>query len=99
VADVLTQLQAERLLRLQRLAAATAKGDAQPPLLRWVIMTSPFTHDATLDHFKQHSFFGLQESQVGAGQHFSWHCVLVIAIIGRLNAALNISCGAAPAPI
>ncbi|GFR44147.1 hypothetical protein Agub_g5314 [Astrephomene gubernaculifera] len=61
----LFQLQAERLLRLQRLAAAasgTPPAAARP--LTWYIMTSAFTHEATLEHFVAHDYFGLQRTQV-----------------------------------
>jgi UDP-N-acetylglucosamine/UDP-N-acetylgalactosamine diphosphorylase len=47
----LFQLQAERLLAVQRLAAAAAAGDgaqSQAVAIPWFIMTSPFTHDETL---------------------------------------------------
>lgn len=63
----LFQLQAERLLAVQRLADAAAAGDgsnSQQVAIPWFIMTSPFTHQETLQHFEQHSFFGLQRSQV-----------------------------------
>ncbi|GLI67231.1 hypothetical protein VaNZ11_011169 [Volvox africanus] len=61
----LFQLQAERLLRLQRLAAAaagTATSAVKP--LHWYIMTSTFTHADTLTHFEAHNFFGLAREQV-----------------------------------
>ncbi|PNW81173.1 hypothetical protein CHLRE_07g345300v5 [Chlamydomonas reinhardtii] len=61
----LFQLQAERLLRTQQLAAAatgTAAVDVKP--LRWYIMTSAFTHEETVAHFEQHNYFGLKQEQV-----------------------------------
>jgi UDP-N-acetylglucosamine/UDP-N-acetylgalactosamine diphosphorylase len=42
----LFQLQAERLLALQRLAAQA--GGGQGKALQWFIMTSPFTHADTV---------------------------------------------------
>jgi len=42
----LFQLQAERLLALQRLAAKANGGEGKA--LRWFIMTSAFTHDDTV---------------------------------------------------
>lgn len=45
----LFQLHAERLLAVQRLAAAAAAGaGGQPAQVPWYIMTSPFTHQDTL---------------------------------------------------
>jgi len=69
------QIQAERILKLQQLAASQQQQQQQqqqqpalaPRPVRWLIMTSPFTHADTLAHFEQHSFFGLQRSQVGGG--------------------------------
>lgn len=59
------QLQAERLLKVQQLAASTLSTPSTPAaLLHWYIMTSPFTHADTLSHFEAHSFFGLQPEQV-----------------------------------
>lgn len=59
------QLQAERLLKVQQLAASTLSTPSTPAtLLHWYIMTSPFTHADTLSHFETHSFFGLQREQV-----------------------------------
>lgn len=59
----LFQLQAERVLRLQTLAAQQAGGAEVPPM-RWYIMTSPATDAETKKHFRDHGFFGLKESQV-----------------------------------
>jgi UDP-N-acetylglucosamine/UDP-N-acetylgalactosamine diphosphorylase len=47
----LFQLQAERLLAVQQLAAAAAAGvcsSSQAVTVPWFIMTSPFTHEETL---------------------------------------------------
>lgn len=63
----LFQLHAERLLAVQRLAAAAGGGagvGGQPMQVPWYIMTSPFTHQDTLDHFEQHAYFGLDRGQV-----------------------------------
>ncbi|EFN54432.1 hypothetical protein CHLNCDRAFT_31829 [Chlorella variabilis] len=60
----LFQLQAERLLRLQALAAQQAGAGTPERPLRWYIMTSPATDAATRKHFRDHAFFGLREAQV-----------------------------------
>lgn len=69
---LLLTCQAERLLRVQTLAAEATYGPGSAPRkpLHWYIMTSPFTHDETLAHFKQHAFFGLKEEQVQWGASF-----------------------------
>jgi len=60
----LYQLQAERLVRLQQVAKqryAAMGGDGKIP---WYIMTSEATKDQTLDFFAEHSYFGLDASDV-----------------------------------
>jgi len=52
----LFQMQAERLLRLQRVADG--------PAIPWYVMTSDFNHEATVRHFEEGGFFGLDPSQV-----------------------------------
>ncbi|KAK9868961.1 hypothetical protein WJX84_011636, partial [Apatococcus fuscideae] len=61
----LFQLQAERILQLQHLAAASAghADDIRKPV-RWYIMTSRSTHEATTRFFAEHQYFGLQASQL-----------------------------------
>ncbi|KAF3974548.1 hypothetical protein CMV_002119 [Castanea mollissima] len=61
----LFQLQAERILCVQRLAAqSTNEGSAGLVQIHWYIMTSPFTDDATRRFFESHRFFGLEPDQV-----------------------------------
>ncbi|KAK9832988.1 hypothetical protein WJX74_003678 [Apatococcus lobatus] len=61
----LFQLQAERILRLQQLAAAASgQPDGIRKPVRWYIMTSRSTHEATTSFFKDHGHFGLQASQL-----------------------------------
>lgn len=57
----LYQLQAERLLKLQRLGEAVTGSSCKIP---WYIMTSEHTKQATLDFFKKNQYFGLQEEDV-----------------------------------
>lgn len=77
----LFQIQAERLLKLQRLAAEAAFGPGatvRKPL-HWYIMTSPFTHDETVKHFEEHRYFGLSPEQVKP-PHWVWgHAALFSA--------------------
>ncbi|XP_045826861.1 UDP-N-acetylglucosamine diphosphorylase 2-like isoform X1 [Trifolium pratense] len=61
----LFQLQAERILCVQRLAAqATNESSASSAQIHWYIMTSPFTDEATRKFFESHKYFGLEAEQV-----------------------------------
>uniref|UniRef100_A0A7R9V7G0 UDP-N-acetylglucosamine diphosphorylase n=1 Tax=Chlamydomonas euryale TaxID=1486919 RepID=A0A7R9V7G0_9CHLO len=60
----LFQIQAERLKKVQLLAAAAAGPQAVVKPLQWYIMTSRFTHEETLAHFEAAGFFGLSRDQV-----------------------------------
>jgi UDP-N-acetylglucosamine/UDP-N-acetylgalactosamine diphosphorylase len=57
----LFQLQAERLQRLQHMAAA---GGATVPPIPWFVMTSEATDARTEAFFKQHNYFGLERESV-----------------------------------
>lgn len=59
----LFQLQAERLLCLEQLAADYCKVERSKVVVPWYIMTSFVTDDATKRYFEQHAFFGLKPSQ------------------------------------
>ncbi|KAL4596409.1 hypothetical protein ACB092_12G162400 [Castanea dentata] len=72
----LFQLQAERILCVQRLAAqSTNEGSAGLVQIHWYIMTSPFTDDATRRFFESHRFFGLEPDQVTFFQQGTIPCV------------------------
>ncbi|KAI8092984.1 nucleotide-diphospho-sugar transferase [Halteromyces radiatus] len=60
----LFQLQAERILRLQEVAQQYALPQQQKVIIPWYIMTSGPTHQPTVDFFKQHQFFGLDEKNI-----------------------------------
>ncbi|KAK1309319.1 UDP-N-acetylglucosamine diphosphorylase 1 [Acorus calamus] len=69
----LFQLQAERILRIQRLAAQSNDDTFVP--IHWYIMTSPFTDDATRKFFESHGYFGLDADQVTFFQQGTLPCV------------------------
>ncbi|CAN1327801.1 UDP-N-acetylglucosamine diphosphorylase 1 [Linum perenne] len=61
----LFQLQAERILCSQRLAAHEAsEGSGGSAQIHWYIMTSPFTDESTRKFFEWHKYFGLEADQV-----------------------------------
>ena len=91
------QLQAERLLKVQQLAASTLSTPSTPAaLLHWYIMTSPFTHADTLSHFEAHSFFGLQREQVHFFQQGFLPCLTAEG--GFMKGKGACVCGMAPHP-
>ncbi|KAG6837642.1 hypothetical protein H0H93_004918 [Arthromyces matolae] len=60
----LFQFQAERIARLQNVAAARAGKTAGSVIIPWYIMTSGPTRKATESFFKSRSYFGLQPDNV-----------------------------------
>ncbi|XP_021901632.1 UDP-N-acetylglucosamine diphosphorylase 1 [Carica papaya] len=73
----LFQLQAERILCVQRLASlAMSEGSAASSVtIHWYIMTSPFTDEATRKFFESHKFFGLEADQVTFFQQGTIPCI------------------------
>ncbi|KAL1537557.1 UDP-N-acetylglucosamine diphosphorylase 1 [Salvia divinorum] len=73
----LFQLQAERILCLQRLAAQSVNEGAiaNIPPIHWYIMTSPFTDEPTSKFFESHKYFGLEADQVTFFQQGTIPCV------------------------
>lgn len=57
----LFQIQAERIFRVQQMAAETYSKNGK---ITWYIMTSEHTKGPTADYFKNNSFFGLNEEDV-----------------------------------
>jgi len=60
-AKTLYQLQAERLLRLQQLAEQKT---GRKGAITWYIMTSEHTKEPTLEFFRRHNCFGLEEKNL-----------------------------------
>lgn len=60
----LFQIQAERLLRLRQLAASHAHRPVAEVHIRWYIMTSIITHQATRAYFAANSYFGLPAADI-----------------------------------
>ncbi|KAL3616694.1 UDP-N-acetylglucosamine diphosphorylase 1 [Castilleja foliolosa] len=72
----LFQLQAERILCLQQLAAQSVKeSSANTPTIHWYIMTSPFTDEPTRKFFESRKYFGLEADQVTFFQQGTIPCV------------------------
>ncbi|XP_008809596.2 UDP-N-acetylglucosamine diphosphorylase 1 isoform X1 [Phoenix dactylifera] len=72
----LFQLQAERILSVQRLAAqSTDARSAGIVPIHWYIMTSPFTDEATRKFFVSHKYFGLEADQVTFFRQGTLPCV------------------------
>ncbi|KAK9152184.1 hypothetical protein Syun_010493 [Stephania yunnanensis] len=72
----LFQLQAERILCVQRLAAQSVnEGSGGFVPIHWYIMTSPFTDEATRKFFESHKYFGLEVDQVTFFQQGTIPCI------------------------
>ncbi|CAH8357993.1 unnamed protein product [Eruca vesicaria subsp. sativa] len=73
----LFQIQAERILCVQRLAAQAMSeaGPTRPVAIQWYIMTSPFTHEPTQKFFESHKYFGLEPHQVTFFQQGTLPCI------------------------
>ncbi|KAK4748077.1 hypothetical protein SAY87_014663 [Trapa incisa] len=72
----LFQIQAERIMCVQKLAARAAKeGSIVPVSIHWYIMTSPFTDEATRKFFESHKYFGLEANQVTFFQQGTMPCI------------------------
>ncbi|KAG9439316.1 hypothetical protein H6P81_019481 [Aristolochia fimbriata] len=72
----LFQIQAERILCIQKLASqAVGDGMSGIPPIHWYIMTSPFTDDATHKFFESHKYFGLEPDQITFFQQGTIPCI------------------------
>eukprot|EP00246_Nothoceros_aenigmaticus_P005204 TRINITY_DN17094_c0_g1_i1.p1 TRINITY_DN17094_c0_g1~~TRINITY_DN17094_c0_g1_i1.p1 ORF type:complete len:482 (+),score=72.96 TRINITY_DN17094_c0_g1_i1:287-1732(+) len=69
-------LQAQRILRVQKLAAQLQLSQTERAItIPWYIMTSQFTDAATRKFFENHNYFGLQPEQVVFFQQGSLPCL------------------------
>ncbi|KAK1755268.1 UDP-N-acetylglucosamine pyrophosphorylase [Echria macrotheca] len=59
----LFQIQAERILKIEKLAAAKA-GSGKQVTVPWYVMTSGPTRKPTEDYFREHGYFGLKAENV-----------------------------------
>ncbi|KAG8086966.1 hypothetical protein GUJ93_ZPchr0010g10963 [Zizania palustris] len=71
----LFQLQAERILCIQKLAAQSTDASGNTVQIHWYIMTSPFTDEATRRFFESRRYFGLEPDQVHFFQQGTLPCV------------------------
>lgn len=71
----LFQLQAERILKAQRLANKYAKKEDESAVIPWYIMTSGPTRVATESFFDQNTYFGLDKSNVAFFDQGTLPCV------------------------
>ncbi|KQJ95577.1 UDP-N-acetylglucosamine diphosphorylase 1 [Brachypodium distachyon] len=71
----LFQLQAERILCVQKLAAQSTDAPGNTPQIHWYIMTSPFTDETTRKFFESRRYFGLEPDQVTFFQQGTLPCV------------------------
>ncbi|CAG9462232.1 unnamed protein product [Pedinophyceae sp. YPF-701] len=92
----LFQLHAERIAKLQRLAAdevgPNGPGGLPDKLVHWYIMTSPATDRATREHFKGAAYYGLSASQVHFFQQATMPCLtpegdMILETPGRVATA------------
>jgi UDP-N-acetylglucosamine/UDP-N-acetylgalactosamine diphosphorylase len=70
----LFQLQAERILCVQKLAAQSSDSPNNTVPIHWYIMTSPFTDDITRKFFESRKYFGLEADQVRSSTFFFHLC-------------------------
>ncbi|XP_010540657.1 PREDICTED: UDP-N-acetylglucosamine diphosphorylase 1 [Tarenaya hassleriana] len=72
----LFQIQAEKILCVQRLASQTmSEGTTRSITVHWYIMTSPFTDEPTRKFFSSHKYFGLEPDQVTFFQQGTLPCI------------------------
>ena len=71
----LFQYQAERIARLQTLAAQSAGKEAGSVVIPWYVMTSGPTRKETESFFKKHNYFGLEPQHVIFFEQGTWHAL------------------------
>ena len=68
------QLQAERIVKLQQLAAAKSGATGEEGKITLYIMTSASTVEPTTNFFRENNFFGLASDQVVVFQQGTLPC-------------------------
>ncbi|PVU90738.1 hypothetical protein BB561_004740 [Smittium simulii] len=85
----LFNIQADRILGLQKVAAQYANKDPALVKIFWLVMVSDATREDTIEYFKSMHFFGLDESQIsffeqGSVPSFTFDGKLIMNGIGDL---------------
>jgi len=89
----LFQLHAERIFKLQQLAAMETEQETIPPI-PWYIMLSGPVHQKTVQFFREHNFFGLQEEQIVFFDQGEFPCItpdgkIILEARGKIATAPN----------
>ncbi|PHH66995.1 hypothetical protein CDD81_4390 [Ophiocordyceps australis] len=71
----LFQIQAERIIKVQKLAAAALQKASDAVIVPWYVMTSGPTYQPTLDFFNKHKYFGLDAANVKIFQQGVLPCI------------------------
>ncbi|PVU96152.1 hypothetical protein BB559_002498 [Furculomyces boomerangus] len=86
----LFQIQAERIIRLEQIAAESAKIDPSTVVINWLVMTSLATRYDTEKFFEENNYFGLRKSQVkifdqGSVPCFTMDGKLILEGVGKIS--------------
>jgi len=68
------QLQAERILKLERLALNSSDGKKSPRIMLY-LMTSPMTHEPTVQNWKEKNYYGMKKENVFFFQQGTLPCL------------------------
>ncbi|OMH78898.1 UDP-N-acetylhexosamine pyrophosphorylase [Zancudomyces culisetae] len=88
----LFQIQGERIVRLQQVAAEFAKVDKNSVVIPWLVMVSDATKKDTVDYFRHNNNFGLRDDQVfffdqGSLPAFTFDGKLILESKGKISTA------------